>query len=72
MMIKTPALRGLAAAALLSLALPMAAHAQNLAVVTGKPLPQARTHPLSQQGTRSGRHLPRGTDPPPRSVSVTH
>jgi len=69
---KTPApiLRTLAAAACLALALPMAAHAQNIAVVNGKAVPKARADALIQQVTRSGQQLPPGSDQRIRDETV--
>jgi len=67
---KTHALRGLAAAACLVLALPMAAQAQNIAVVNGKAVPKARADALTQQVTRSGQQLPPGSDQRIRDETV--
>jgi len=67
---KTYALRGLAAAACLVLALPMAAQAQNIAVVNGKAVPKSRADALIQQVTRSGQQLPPGSDQRIRDETV--
>ena len=62
MKITTPVLRGLAAAACLALMLPMAAQAQNIAIVNGKAVPKSRVDALMQQVARSGQQLPPGSD----------
>jgi peptidyl-prolyl cis-trans isomerase C len=66
----TPVLRSLVAAACVALALPMAAHAQNIAVVNGKAVPKARADALIQQVTRSGQQLPPGSDQRIRDETV--
>ena len=62
MKITTPVLRGLAAAACLALMLPMAAQAQNIAIVNGKAVPKSRVDALMQQVARSGQQMPPGSD----------
>lgn len=59
---KTPVLRGLAAAACLALMLPIAAQAQNIAIVNGKAVPKSRVDALMQQVARSGQQLPPGSE----------
>jgi len=55
---KTPAARAALAVAALTLVLgPLAAQAQNLALVNGKPVPKARVDTLLQQATRAGQQL---------------
>jgi peptidyl-prolyl cis-trans isomerase C len=66
----TPVLRSLIAAACVALALPMAAQAQNIAVVNGKAVPKARADALIQQVTRSGQQLPPGSDQRIRDETV--
>jgi peptidyl-prolyl cis-trans isomerase C len=50
--------RTLAAIAALALVLPLAAQAQNVAIVNGKPVPKARVDTLLQQAARGGQQLP--------------
>lgn len=66
---KTPsfALRTLALAALV---LPLAAAAQNIAIVNGKSVPKARVDILLQQAARSGQQLPPGADQQARDQVV--
>ena len=59
---KTLALRSLATTACLALALPLAAQAQNIAIVNGKPVPKSRVDALMQQVARSGQQLPPGAE----------
>jgi peptidyl-prolyl cis-trans isomerase C len=54
---KTPALRAAVAAAAAALLLPLAAHAQNIAIVNGKAVPQARLSTLVQQAERAGQQV---------------
>ncbi|MDP1902073.1 MAG: peptidylprolyl isomerase [Rubrivivax sp.] len=54
MKMKTPAARAALAAALVALLMPLAATAQNIAVVNGKTVPKARLDVLLQQATRAG------------------
>jgi len=42
--------------------LPLAAQAQNVAIVNGKPVPKSRVDTLLQQAARSGQQLPPGAD----------
>jgi peptidyl-prolyl cis-trans isomerase C len=58
MSLKSPSARAFAAAAALALFLPLAAQAQNVAVVNGKPVPKARVDTLLQQASRGGGQLP--------------
>jgi peptidyl-prolyl cis-trans isomerase C len=51
---KTPTPRLALAAALIALALPLGAAAQNIAIVNGKPVPKARLDVLLQQAERAG------------------
>jgi peptidyl-prolyl cis-trans isomerase C len=51
---KTPAARAALVLALASLLLPLAAQAQNLTTVNGKPVPKSRVDTLIQQATRAG------------------
>jgi peptidyl-prolyl cis-trans isomerase C len=64
------ALRSLLSAAALALLLPLAAQAQNIAVVNGKPVPKARVDTLLQQAARSGQQLPPGADQQARDQVV--
>ena len=70
MKIKTPVLRGLAAAACLALMLPLAAQAQNIAIVNGKAVPKSRVDALLQQVARSGQQLPPGSEQRVRDETV--
>ena len=62
MLFRSPVLRGLAAAACLALLWPLAAQAQNIAIVNGKPVPKSRVDALMQQVARSGQQLPPGAE----------
>ena len=62
MKMKTSSLRQLAAAGCLLLMLPLAAHAQNIAIVNGKAVPKSRVDALMQQVARSGQQLPPGSE----------
>lgn len=53
-----PALRSIVVAAAAALLLPLAAQAQNVAVVNGKPVPKARVDTLLKQAARGGQQLP--------------
>ena len=57
-----PVLRGLATVTCLALMLPLAAQAQNIAIVNGKPVPKSRMDALMQQVARSGQQLPPGSE----------
>jgi peptidyl-prolyl cis-trans isomerase C len=58
MKLKTPAARAALAVAALTLVLgPLAAQAQNLTLVNGKPVPKARVDTLIQQATRAGQQV---------------
>lgn len=59
---------GVMAAACVALALP--AHAQNIAIVNGKAVPQARVDSLLQQAKRSGQPLPPGAETQARDQVV--
>jgi len=59
--------RSIAAAAVL---LPLAAAAQNVAIVNGKPVPKSRVELLLQQASRSGQALPPGADQQARDQVV--
>ncbi|CAD5374813.1 putative parvulin-type peptidyl-prolyl cis-trans isomerase [Rubrivivax sp. A210] len=52
-----PAARAAVASALLALMLPLAASAQNIATVNGKPVPKARVEQLLQQAARAGQQV---------------
>ena len=67
---KTSVLRGLAAAACLALMLPIAAQAQNIAIVNGKAVPKSRVDALLQQVARSGQQLPPGSEQRVRDETV--
>ena len=54
---KTPAARLVITAAAVALMLPLAASAQNIAIVNGKAVPKARADLLLQQAQRSGQQL---------------
>ena len=54
MKLTTPAARAALAATAVALFLPLAAYAQNLALVNGKPVPKARVDALLSQATRGG------------------
>lgn len=54
MKLKTPAARAALASTVLAVLMPLAASAQNLATVNGKPIPKARVDALIQQATRGG------------------
>ena len=54
---KKQLLRAVAAATLVSALVPIAAMAQNIAIVNGKPVPKARMDALAQQMAKSGRPL---------------
>jgi peptidyl-prolyl cis-trans isomerase C len=58
MMLKSPAARAAIPFALaLAMSLPLAAHAQNIATVNGKPVPKTRVDVLIQQAERSGQKV---------------
>ena len=57
MICKTFAVRVAVAAAAAALLLPLGAQAQNIAVVNGKPVPQARLNTLVQQAERAGQQV---------------
>ena len=54
---KTPAARAALVLALAVLVAPLAAHAQNIATVNGKPVPKSRVDTLIQQATRGGQQV---------------
>ncbi|HYE70556.1 MAG TPA: peptidylprolyl isomerase [Aquabacterium sp.] len=54
---KTFAVRAAVAAAAAALLLPLGAQAQNIAIVNGKPVPQARLNTLVQQAERAGQQV---------------
>jgi peptidyl-prolyl cis-trans isomerase C len=54
---KTSAVRAAVAAAAAALLLPLGAQAQNIAIVNGKPVPQARLNTLVQQAQRAGQQV---------------
>lgn len=54
---KTFAMRAAVAAAAAALLLPLGAQAQNIAIVNGKPVPQARLNTLVQQAQRAGQQV---------------
>jgi peptidyl-prolyl cis-trans isomerase C len=54
---KTFAVRAAVAAAAAALLLPLGAQAQNIAIVNGKPVPQARLNTLVQQAQRAGQQV---------------
>jgi peptidyl-prolyl cis-trans isomerase C len=54
---KTFAVRVAVAAAATALLLPLGAQAQNIAIVNGKPVPQARLNTLVQQAERAGQQV---------------
>jgi peptidyl-prolyl cis-trans isomerase C len=54
---KSPTARAVLSATLLALMLPLAATAQNIATVNGKPVPKARVDLLLQQAARSGQQV---------------
>jgi peptidyl-prolyl cis-trans isomerase C len=54
---KTIAVRAAVAAAAAALLLPLGAQAQNIAIVNGKPVPQARLNTLVQQAQRAGQQV---------------
>ena len=54
---KNFALRGTLIAAAVALLLPVAAQAQNIAIVNGKPVPKARLEVLLQQAQRAGQQV---------------
>ena len=70
MKMKTPTLRLLAVAGCLVLMLPLAAQAQNIAIVNGKAVPKSRADALMQQVARSGQQLPPGSEQRVRDESV--
>jgi peptidyl-prolyl cis-trans isomerase C len=70
MKLKSPAVRSMLAAAAVALVLPLAAQAQNVAIVNGKPVPKARVDALLQQASRSGQQLPPGADQQARDQVV--
>mgnify|MGYP006279902451 FL=1 len=49
---------------------PLAAQAQNVAIVNGKPVPKSRVDTLMQQAARSGQQLPPGADQQARDQVV--
>ncbi len=57
-MLKNFAARAALAAAAAALLLPLAAHAQNIATVNGKPVPKTRLDALLAQAARSGQAVP--------------
>jgi peptidyl-prolyl cis-trans isomerase C len=56
------AVRSLLAAAAVVVLMPLAAQAQNVAIVNGKPVPKSRVDTLLQQAAKSGQQLPPGAD----------
>jgi peptidyl-prolyl cis-trans isomerase C len=67
---KSLAVRSMLAAAAVALVLPVAAQAQNVAIVNGKPVPKARVDALLLQASRSGQPLPPGADQQARDQVV--
>jgi peptidyl-prolyl cis-trans isomerase C len=57
MKLQFPAARAALASALVALLLPLAASAQNIAIVNGKPVPKARVDLLLQQAARGGQQI---------------
>ncbi len=67
---KSLAVRTLLATASVALLMPLAAQAQNVAIVNGKPVPKSRVDTLLQQAARSGQALPPGADTQARDQVV--
>jgi peptidyl-prolyl cis-trans isomerase C len=67
---KSPALRLAALGMCAALVWPLAAQAQNLAIVNGKAVPQARVNALLDQVKRSGQQLPPGAEQQARDQVV--
>jgi peptidyl-prolyl cis-trans isomerase C len=67
---KSTGLRAAAATAALALFVPLAAHAQNIAVVNGKPVPKSRVDALLKQAVKPGQPVPPELEQRARDVTV--